>query len=279
MFNNPYLRLIRFDKPVGTFLLLWPALWALWIASHKHVSIKLLIIFSLGVFIMRSAGCVINDMADRRFDGFVTRTAKRPLVSGEITPKKAFGLLFFLLLIALLFVFQLNILCFKLACISLFITLIYPFCKRWISAPQCVLGVAFSMSIPMAFAAVDGSLKNMPWILLMIGIIWPIIYDTLYAMVDRNDDLKIGIHSTAILFGQYDKLIIGFLEIAWFILWIILARQQHFHYFFYIALFFAIALCVFEQYAIRNRSPDACFRGFLNHAWIGGILFSGLIFS
>lgn len=278
MHINAYLRLMRIDKPIGTFLLLWPTWWALWIATQGIVPIKLFCIFTVGVFIMRSAGCVINDIVDRNVDPHVTRTANRPLASGEISLKSAMLVLMSLLLLALCLVLYLNILCFELACIGLVITLIYPFMKRWIAAPQCVLGIAFSLGIPMAFAAVSGNLSQCSWLLWGIGIVWPIIYDTLYAMTDREDDLKIGVHSTAILFGRWDLCVIVLLEIIWFTAWIILAQQWHLNVIFYICWLIAVLFC-FEQ--IRkiyryHRAPEYCFKAFLNHAWIGLILFMGL---
>jgi len=274
---NAYAQLMRLDKPVGFFLLLWPTLWGLWIASDGIVSIKLLSIFVFGVFIMRSAGCVINDFADRRFDPFVRRTANRPLAKGSITPWEALLLLGILLLIALGLVLYLNPLCFWLACLGVLITGIYPFTKRWLSSPQCVLGVAFSLGIPMTFAAVQGTLLHIPWILWAIGIFWPIVYDTLYAMADREDDEKIGVRSTAILLGQWDIGVVVLLEVFWFILWVILAQQLHFHFYFYGFLAVAAVLCGYQYYWFKDRSPEGCFRAFLNHAWVGFVLFLGLL--
>lgn len=274
-------RLMRFDKPVGFFLLLWPTWWALWTASAGKASWSLWVIFTAGVFVMRSAGCVINDIADRRFDPHVARTANRPLARGDISLTKAWLLLSALLLIALLLVMQLNLACFLWACLGAIVTLIYPFMKRWIAAPQCVLGIAFSLGIPMAYAALfpDFSvfLKHFSWILWAIGLLWPVIYDTLYAMTDRQDDLKLGIHSTAILFGHWDRRIIALLECVWFILWWFFAREQALGNIFYVSFSIAIECCLYEHWMIRNKEPARCFRAFLNHAWIGGILFLGLV--
>ncbi len=276
LMNLGYLRLMRVDKPVGFWLLLWPTLWALWVASAGRVSLKLFIIFTLGVFIMRSAGCVINDIWDRNFDGHVERTANRPLAKKEVTLKGAIILLCFLLCIALVLVCFLNFLCFELACVSLFITLIYPLMKRWIVAPQCVLGIAFSLGIPMAFAAVQGDLSHFSWLLWLLGILWPVIYDTLYAMVDRKDDLKLGLHSTAIWFGQWDKSVIAMLEVIWLVLWGIFAYQNHLSFIFYLGLAGVGILLFYEYMLIRNREPKVCFKAFLNHAWIGSILWISL---
>lgn len=279
MIKSVYLRIMRVDKPVGFLLLLWPTLWALWIASEGKVSLKLLFVFVAGVFVMRSAGCVVNDIADREFDPHVARTVSRPLATKEMNLTKAITLLGFLLLCALGLVLCLNSLCFQLACVGLVITLIYPLMKRWIHAPQFVLGLAFSLGIPMAFAAVDGNLSKFSWVLWIIGVMWPIVYDTLYAMVDRKDDLRLGLHSTAIWFGNWDRLIVGGLECIWLFLWIVLAKQYHFNLPFYIGLGISILMLIYEHYKIRQRSSEECFKAFLRHAWIGGIIFAGLCFS
>ncbi len=279
MIKSAYLRLMRVDKPVGFWLLLWPTLWALWIASGGQVAIKLLFIFVAGVFVMRSAGCVVNDIADRKFDPHVTRTFNRPLAAKEITLTKAIMLLGILLLCALGLVLCLNELCFQLACMGLVITLVYPLMKRWIYAPQLVLGLAFSLGIPMAFAAVSGSLTHFSWILWIIGVLWPIIYDTLYAMVDRKDDLKLGLHSTAIWFGKWDRVVIGLLEIIWLGLWIIFGLQYHLGIFFYISLVMTALYFFYEHYTIRERAPEQCFNAFIHHAWMGGIIFFGILLS
>lgn len=285
---SAYARLMRLDKPVGSLLLLWPTLWALWMASNGHISFKLGFIFIIGVFIMRSAGCVLNDIADRDFDPHVERTANRPLASGEVSLKEAFFLLFILLLNALILVLFLNLLCFGLACIGLLITIIYPFMKRWIVAPQAVLGIAFSMGIPMAYAAVDGNLSNVSWLLCVIGVTWPMIYDTHYARVDKDDDLKIGIKSTAILLGKHEFFITSVVECLWFALWIPFAAQLNLNFLFYASLIIAFELCFYQQNMIRvaqseagKKEPDfirqQSFKAFKNHALVGGVLFLGLV--
>jgi 4-hydroxybenzoate polyprenyltransferase len=268
---------MRVDKPVGFWLLLWPTLWALWIASAGIVSIKLLVIFIAGVFIMRSAGCVVNDIADRKFDPYVARTVNRPLAAKEITLTKALILLGFLLLCALGLVLCLNLLCFELACVGLVITLIYPLMKRWIHAPQFVLGLAFSLGIPMAFAAAQGNLSHFSWTLWILGVLWPIIYDTLYAMTDREDDLKLGLHSTAIWFGKWDQRIIGILEFIWLGLWIVLGQQYHLNIIFYLGIAISASLLIYEHYKIHQKTPEECFKAFLRHARIGGIIFVGIV--
>lgn len=271
------LKLMRVDKPVGFFLLLWPTLWALWIASKGLVSLSLFGIFTAGVFIMRSAGCVINDIADRRFDPHVARTANRPLARGDISLKAALILLLFLFLLAFGLVLCLNFLCFELACVGVLITVLYPFMKRWIVAPQCVLGIAFSLGIPMAYAAVSDNLSHFSWLLWGIGLLWPVIYDTLYAMADRSDDRIIGLHSTAILFDRWDLLIIAGLEMIWMLFWLILAKQLNLGSLFYLGFWIVIAVLIYQHIFIRYREADACFKAFLNHAWIGGILFVSLV--
>lgn len=294
---SPYFRLMRWDKPIGFFLLLWPTLWALWIASciatHGIISLKLFIIFTLGVFIMRSAGCVINDIADRYFDPHVKRTANRPLACQAISVRSAWILLAALFMLAFIDVCFLNFQCFVFACLGAVVTILYPFMKRWISAPQCVLGIAFSLGIPMAFAAVlPGILWTWPWatlrvfmVLWAIGLIWPVIYDTLYAMVDREDDQKIGIHSTAILFGPWDRVVIGLLEIIWLGLWVALVKilsesittiSSIWTPIFYSGCLLVVGILLYESITIRKRESARCFRAFLNHAWIGGVLWLSL---
>lgn len=298
---TPYFRLMRWDKPVGFFLLLWPTLWALWIASrianHGIISLKLGIIFTVGVFIMRSAGCVINDIADRNFDPHVARTAERPLACKAISLRSAWILLAILFFLALIDVSFLSFQCFVFACFGAVVTILYPFMKRWISAPQCVLGIAFSLGIPMAFAAVlpghlwtwSGSTLKIFILLWTIGLLWPVIYDTLYAMVDREDDLKIGVHSTAILLGRWDRGVIAILEIIWLGLWgwlvcmliETLSWTPTFWTTFWTPTFYGcwlliVGILLYESITIRKREPARCFRAFLNHAWIGGVLWFGL---
>lgn len=277
-----YARLMRLDKPVGTWLLLWPTLWALWIATHGDIPINLLFIFFVGVFIMRSAGCVMNDIADRKFDPHVERTQHRPLACNEVSVQSATGLLLFLLGIALVLVLFLNWLCFGIACLGLFMTILYPFMKRWIVAPQCVLGIAFSVGIPMAFASVDGDLSHMPWLLLAIGLTWPVIYDTLYAMVDKDDDLKIGLHSTAILFGKHEMLIVNLMELGWLILWYFLGVQLDLNIAFFLTLLVIFALFFYHNRRIEDIAGEVinrpqCFKAFKSHSWVGAVLFLGLV--
>jgi 4-hydroxybenzoate polyprenyltransferase len=273
------LKLARFDKPVGIFLLLWPTLWGLWIANHGKPPMSLVIIFCLGTVLMRAAGCVINDMADRRFDGFVKRTAQRPLVSGALSLKEASYFLSFLLALAGLLLLFLNTFCMILAVFGAFLTLIYPFCKRLIQIPQAVLGFAFSWGILMAFAASVGTLPPISFALLIICYCWILSYDTAYAMADKEDDLKIGIKSMAIFLGDYDKTVIHGLQLFISFAWIGVAVNQNFSWFFYLFYLLATLLFVYQYFLIRSRNPEQCFQAFLNNQWYGLIMFLAVVFS
>lgn len=270
-------QLIRFDKPIGSLLLLWPTMWGLWIAAAGLPPLKLLFLFVSGVFVMRSAGCIINDMADRRFDGFVERTRSRPLVAGNLQILTAAGLCLVLLAIALLLVYFTNPLTVALAVIGLALTLVYPFCKRFFQVPQLVLGIAFSWGIPMAFSATIGYVPAHAWILFAAAVCWPIAYDTMYAMVDRNDDLQCGIYSSAIFFGRYDRLAIGILQVMLFLLLLGYAYYAHFSYVFYVGLMVAAGLAVYQQVLIAERKRENCFKAFLNNQWLGLAIWLGLV--
>lgn len=270
------LQLIRFDKPIGTLLLLWPTWWALWIAAGGMPSLDLLLIFTLGTFLMRSAGCVINDLADRHWDGAVNRTANRPLVTGTVTANEArlvFGALLGASFILVLFT---NTLTIKLSFAAVALASTYPFMKRHTHLPQIVLGAAFSWGIPMAFAAQTDSLPPALWLIYFGNLLWTIAYDTKYAMVDRDDDLVVGIKSTAILFGEHDRLIIGIVQLAFLALMIAVGLQFELGTPYYLGLFGAALLCVYHQYLIRERDPAACFKAFLHNNWIGGVIFAGI---
>jgi len=273
------LQLIRFDKPIGTLLLLWPTLWALWIAADGMPDWNLLIIFTLGTFLMRSAGCVINDLADRHWDGDVGRTSQRPLVTGAVSATEARLLFIGLLAAAFVLVLFTNPLTVKLSFIAVALASTYPFMKRYTNLPQVVLGAAFSWSIPMAFAAQTGELPANLWLLYLANLLWTMAYDTKYAMVDREDDLTVGIKSTAILFGQHDRLIIGLLQTTFLILMVIAGDRFSLHMPYYAALVGAAALCVYHQYLIRERERDACFKAFLHNNWVGAIIFAGLVLN
>ncbi len=273
------LQLIRFDKPIGTLLLLWPTLWALWIAADGMPDWDLLIIFTLGTFLMRSAGCVINDLADRHWDGDVGRTSQRPLVTGAVSATEARLLFIGLLAAAFVLVLFTNPLTVKLSFIAVALASTYPFMKRYTNLPQVVLGAAFSWSIPMAFAAQTGELPANLWLLYLANLLWTMAYDTKYAMVDREDDLTVGIKSTAILFGQHDRLIIGLLQTTFLILMVIAGDRFSLHMPYYAALVGAAVLCVYHQYLIRERERDACFKAFLHNNWVGAIIFAGLVLN
>jgi 4-hydroxybenzoate polyprenyltransferase len=276
---QPYWQLARLDKPIGSLLLLWPTLWALWLAADGFPPFSLLVIFTAGVFVMRSAGCVINDYADRHFDGHVKRTASRPLPAGRISTTQA--LLFFIVLvfIAFVLVWQLNQFTIYLSIGGLLLAAIYPFMKRVTSLPQLVLGMAFSWSIPMAYGAVAGHLSLTTWLLFFANLVWTIAYDTMYAMVDRDDDLKIGVKSTAILFGQYDRHCIALLQMMTLVLLCLIGGLEQLSQSYYLLLVAVGGFFVYQQWLIRHRQRDACFRAFLNNNWVGVLVFVGIIFA
>lgn len=273
------MELMRVDKPIGTLLLLWPTLWALWIAARGLPDISVLIVFCLGVFLMRSAGCVINDFADRKVDGFVIRTKNRPLPSGRATSKEAVYLFLVLALSSFLLVLTQNILTIQLSVIGLLLAFAYPFMKRFTHLPQFVLGLAFSWSIPMAYAAQANMLSNSIWLLFIANITWTVAYDTMYGMVDKEDDLKIGIKSTAILFGKNDKLIIGLLQLATLLLLSIVGILEHLTWVYYVGLAIAGLLFLQQQHRIKSREKTACFKAFLDNNYVGLIVFVGLLLT
>jgi 4-hydroxybenzoate polyprenyltransferase len=273
------LQLVRFDKPIGTLLLLWPTLWALWIAADGQPDWDLLLIFTLGTFLMRSAGCVINDLADRHWDGAVNRTQGRPLVTGAVSVNEARLLFLGLLLAAFVLVLFTNTLTVKLSFAAVVLASTYPFMKRYTHLPQVVLGAAFSWSIPMAFAAQTGELPAELWLIYLANLLWTMAYDTKYAMVDRKDDLVVGIKSTAILFGQHDRLIIGLMQLAFLVLMIIAGDRFALGTPYYLGLVGAAGLCVYHQYLIRDREPASCFKAFLHNNWVGAVIFTGLVLN
>ncbi len=272
-----YCRLMRIDKPIGSLLLMWPTLWALWLASGGPPPLQILVVFILGVFFMRAAGCVINDYADRKVDGHVKRTANRPLASGVVTGKQAKVLFIALVLISFCLVLTLNRMTILLSFVGLALAWVYPFVKRVSNLPQVVLGAAFGWAIPMAFAAVSESLPLVCWLLFAANICWSLIYDTQYAMVDRDDDLKIGVKSTAILFGRYDNIIIGILQVVMLGLLAVVGHLAHLGSAFYWTVLLSGALFVHQQKMTAKRDRDACFKAFRQNNYVGLVLFIGIL--
>ncbi|WP_297307431.1 4-hydroxybenzoate octaprenyltransferase [Neptuniibacter sp.] len=269
-------QLMRVEKPIGTYLLLWPAFWALWVAAEGIPAYDILFIFAAGVFLTRSAGCVINDFADRKIDGHVKRTAQRPIPAGKVTAKEALVLFTILMLIAFVLVLFTNIQTIMLSAGGLLLAACYPFMKRYTHLPQVVLGAAFAWSVPMAFTAVTETVPTLAWLIYIATLLWTVAYDTMYAMVDRDDDLKIGVKSTAILFGDADKLIIGILQITTLLTLIMLGAQLSLGIAYYLGLVAAGALFLYQQYLIKDRDRDACFKAFLNNHYAGMAIFIGL---
>ena len=272
---NIYIALTRFDKPIGSYLLLWPTLWALWIASDGNPDLTLIIVFTLGVFLTRSAGCVINDVADRKIDGKVKRTANRPLARGLISTKEAVAL--FVLLMGSAFLLVLlttNSMTVYLSFIALSLALLYPFMKRYTQLPQLVLGAAFAFGIPMAFTATSEQLPMIAWLLYFAKILWTVAYDT---MVDRDYDLKIGVKSTAILFGAQDRLINGILQLLTLALLISVGLTAHLGYLYYLGLLGMAGLFIYQQYLIKDRQRDLCFKAFLNNHYAGLLVFIAIV--
>jgi len=269
----------RMDKPIGTYLLLWPTYWALWIASDGWPSLHILLVFSFGVFIMRSAGCVINDYADRKIDGQVERTKNRPLVNGMMTGAEAINLFGILIGMALGLVLTLSWPTIYLSIVAVFLAALYPFMKRYTQLPQFVLGAAFSWGMIMAFSEAQGEIPLIAWLLFIANLCWTVAYDTLYAMVDRDDDLKIGVKSTAILFGDNDKRIVGFFQLSTLALLWTVGDILAFGWPYQISLVIAAGLFSYQQLLITNRERDKCFQAFLHNHWVGLIVFVGILFE
>jgi len=269
-------RLMRVEKPIGTYLVSWPMLWALWIAGAGHPDAFIVAIFLAGAFLMRSAGCVINDYADRDIDGAVERTSGRPLATGEATTTEALVLFVLLILAAFLLVLLLNALTIQLSFAAVLLAALYPFMKRITHLPQLFLGMAFAWSIPMAFAAVTNQLPLAAWLLFIATVCWVIAYDTMYAMVDRDDDLEIGVKSTAILFGRYDRHIIVALQVSMLLLLLALGFMLNAGIFYYLGLLVALGFSLYQQRLIYHRQKQACFQAFLNNHYQGADIFLGL---
>ena len=274
-----YWLLMRLNKPIGSLLLLWPTLWSLVIAANGVPDLSVLVVFIVGVVLMRSAGCVINDFADRDFDGHVKRTKFRPLPSGQVTAIEAIILFVILAMVSFLLVLTMNPLTIKLSFIGIVLAFIYPFMKRYTHLPQLFLGLAFSWAIPMAWAAQANELPPQVWLLFLINALWTVAYDTQYAMVDRDDDVIVGLKSTAILFGRFDKLIIGILQLLTLVLFIALGGWLGFGQVFYWGLLISAALFVYQQYLIRKRERDSCFKAFLNNNNVGMVMALALFFD
>lgn len=270
-------RLMRFDRPIGILLLLWPTLWALVIAGSGSPSLKNVLIFCTGVVLMRAAGCIMNDVADRDFDPHVERTRCRPLAAGELTVREALTAFFVMMLLAFGLVLMTNALTIKMAFIGAALAASYPFFKRWTHFPQVVLGLAFGWGIPMAFAAENGYVAPVAWLILLINVTWSVIYDTLYAMVDRDDDISLGLKSTAILFGKHDLLILRILKILMIALLIVLGMKLQLAWPWFAGVAVAAGLFVWQQKLVLKREREACFKAFLNNNWVGVAILTGLI--
>ncbi len=273
---SAYWRLMRFDKPIGIFLLLWPGLWALWLAGNGHPHLLQLSVIVLGTILMRAAGCVINDYADRNFDPHVARTKLRPIASGEVKPKEALILFVVLCLISLGLVFLLNPMTILLSIPGAFLAATYPFTKRFTQLPQAYLGIAFGWAIPMSFASELDSIPKEAWILYAATILWALIYDTMYAMVDREDDLKIGVKSTAILFGRWDREIIGCLQLTMLGLLFYAGHVKGLGLSYQLGLLAGAGFFIYQQALIFRRQGPQCFRAFLNNHWFGAVVFAGI---
>ena len=274
-----YLLLIRLNRPIGIFLLLWPTLWGLWIASEGFPNTKILVVFLFGVFLIRSAGCILNDIIDKDFDKFVARTQNRPLASDKLSSIEAFIVAISLIFIAFLLVLTTNTLTVQLSFVAIILAGTYPFLKRHTYLPQFFLGLTFGWSIPMAFAATTNSIPKIAWLLLIANILWAVVYDTIYAMIDREDDLKIGIKSTAILFDDADRFIIGLIQSLVLIALIIIGQQASLNTIYYFSLIIGGCLFLYQLYLIRNRDPKKCMQAFLNNNWFGLVVFIGLFIN
>lgn len=272
-----YLLLARFDKPIGIYILLWPVLWALWVATDGAPDILILFVFCAGTVLMRAAGCVINDFADRKFDGSIARTKQRPMVTGEVKPKEAIILFCVLALSAFALVLLLNTMTIILSFVGVFLAVSYPFIKRYTHLPQAYLGIAFGWAVPMVFVATTETMPLVAWLMYLAVILWSLVYDTMYAMVDRDDDLKVGIKSSAILFGKHDRAIIAILQSIMLALLLAVGQLQLFGVYYYLGLAVAASLSIYQQKLIFYCRQDDCFKAFLNNNWLGMAIFGGLL--
>lgn len=276
---NLYTRLVRLDRPIGILLLLWPTWWAMWIAAEGFPSAQVFFVFTIGVALMRSAGCAINDYADRAIDAQVLRTQLRPFATEEIRPIEAIGVFVVLSLISLGLVLLTNTLTVQLSVVAVLLAAIYPFMKRYTYLPQIVLGMAFGWGMPMVFAAETNAIPLFAWLLYIANILWTTAYDTMYAMVDRDDDIRIGVKSTAILFGDDDKLIVGILQGLAIAILILAGVKFELNWPYYLGLVIASGFAVYQQWLIKDRDRDQCFQAFLNNNWFGAAVFAGIFFN
>ncbi|MDH5424819.1 MAG: 4-hydroxybenzoate octaprenyltransferase [Gammaproteobacteria bacterium] len=272
-----YAYLIRLDRPIGILLLLWPTLWALWIAAEGVPHIGVLIVFTLGVIFMRSAGCAINDYADRKVDGKVSRTKSRPIVSGKVTPKEALWVFICLTICSFLLVLFMNKLTIYLSFAGAALAASYPFMKRYHFLPQVHLGAAFGWAVPMAYAAQSNEITTIAWLLFLATVLWATAYDTMYGMADREDDIKIGVKSTAILFGDADWILIGVIQLMLVLTLLLIGSRAEMGMYYYLAVFIASLLAVYQQYLIADRDPKMCIEAFLNNNWFGMVVFIGIV--
>lgn len=272
-----YVQLMRLDKPIGIWLLLWPTLWALWLAGQGRPDPGVFVVFIFGVVIMRSAGCVLNDFADRNIDPYVERTRTRPIASGKVAPMEALTLFVALALIAVGLAAMLNRPAQILAVVGAGLTVVYPFIKRLVSIPQFVLGAAFGWAVPMVFAAQTGETAQLAWLVFGTALIWAVIYDTFYAMADREDDRKIGVKSTAILFGDADLFVVGGLQALMLAALILIGNMAELGFFYYASVFVAAILMAWHQWVARDRQPGSCFKVFLHNHYIGMTVFVGIV--
>ncbi len=271
-----YMQLARLDRPIGSFLLLWPVLWALWLGAEGFPRPEILLIFVLGVWLMRAAGCVINDFADRHIDGHVKRTQQRPFATGRVSEREALTLFVVLCFVAFGLVLLTNALTILMSVVAVALAATYPFTKRYTHLPQVHLGLAFGWAVPMAFAAQTGSVPLEAWLLLIATVLWATAYDTMYAMVDRDDDIQINVHSTALLFGELDSFMIGILQLLMLVAMVQVGLHMGLGTYYYAGLLGAVGLALYQHHLIRDRERHACFRAFLNNAWLGGAVFLGI---
>jgi 4-hydroxybenzoate polyprenyltransferase len=270
-------QLMRLDRPVGSWLLLWPTLWALWIAAQGHPHRRLLAIFVGGTFLMRSAGCIVNDLADRNIDPHVKRTRARPLAARLVSPYEALALFGVLGALSLALALQLNLLSIKLAVVGAALTVSYPWFKRFFPLPQFYLGLSFGWAVPMAFAATLGTVPRLGWLMFVVAVLWAGVYDTMYAMVDREDDLKVGVKSSAILFADMDKLLIGVMQAMMLFALVLAGRSMKFGQWYDAGVVAAGLLFLYQQWLIRKREPAGCLKAFFNNQYVGAVIFVGIL--